>query len=44
MVLAELGGHLRSNGPSGRAILGRAFDRLLIMDVVCNVHAGAIDD
>ena len=44
MALAELGGHLRSNGPPGWAILGRAFERLLIMEIGWNVHADAIDD
>ncbi len=44
MALAELGGHLRSNGPPGWAILGRAFERLLIMEIGWDMHTDAIDD
>jgi hypothetical protein len=44
MALAELGGHLRSNGPPGSAILGRAVERLLVMEIGWNLHADAIDD
>jgi hypothetical protein len=32
LALAELGGHLPSNGPPGWQVLGRAFDRLLILE------------
>lgn len=44
MALAELGGHLRSNGPPGWAILGRAFERLLLIEIGWNQRADAIDD
>lgn len=44
MALGELGGHLRSNGPPGWAILGRAMERLLVMEIGWNVHRDAIDD
>lgn len=43
-ALAELGGHLRTNGPPGWAILGRAFERLLLIEVGWNQRAEAIDD
>jgi hypothetical protein len=33
MALAELGGHLRSNGPPGWMILGRALERLLLLEM-----------
>lgn len=32
LALAELGGHLRSNGPPGWLILGRALERLLVLE------------
>jgi Transposase DDE domain len=32
MALAALGGHLRSNGPPGWIVLGRAYERLLILE------------
>lgn len=44
MALAEFGGHLRSNGPPGWAILGRAFERLLLIEIGWNQRAEAIDD
>jgi hypothetical protein len=44
MALGELGGHLRSNGPPGWAILGRAMERLLVMEIGWNVHRDVIDD
>lgn len=44
MALAELGGHLRSNGPPGWAILGRAFERLLLIEIGWNQRAEVIDD
>ncbi len=44
MALAELGGHLRSNGPPSWAILGRELERLLVMEIGWNMHADAIDD
>ena len=31
-ALAELGGHLRSNGPPGWMVLGRALERLLLLE------------
>lgn len=31
-ALAELGGHLRSNGPPGWIVLGRALERLLLLE------------
>jgi Transposase DNA-binding/Transposase DDE domain len=31
-ALAALGGHLRSNGPPGWIILGRAFEKLLVLE------------
>lgn len=36
MALAEFGGHLRSNGPPGWAVLGRALDRLLLIEIGWN--------
>jgi hypothetical protein len=30
-ALAALGGHLRSNGPPGWIVLGRAFEKLLVL-------------
>jgi hypothetical protein len=44
LALGELGGHLRSNGPPGWAILGRALDRLLLIELGWNQHKEAIDD
>ncbi len=32
MALAALGGHLRSNGPPGWIVLGRALDKLLVLE------------
>lgn len=32
LALAALGGHLRSNGPPGWMVLGRAYDKLLILE------------
>lgn len=43
-ALAELGGHLRSNGPPGWAILGRALERLLLIEIGWNQRAEVIDD
>jgi hypothetical protein len=36
LALAEFGGHLRSNGPPGWAVLGRALDRLLLIEIGWN--------
>ena len=44
MALAEFGGHLRSNGPPGWAILGRALERLLLIEIGWIQRANAIDD
>lgn len=44
MALAEFGGHLRSNGPPGWIILGRALERLLLMEIGWNHRTDAIDD
>ncbi|MNZ95398.1 Transposase for transposon Tn5 [compost metagenome] len=33
MVVAELGGHIKYNGPPGWAILGQGFDQLLIAEL-----------
>jgi hypothetical protein len=44
MALAEFGGHLRSNGPPGWAVLGRALERLLLIEVGWNQRGDAIDD
>ena len=43
MALGEFGGHLRSNGPPGWAILGRALERLLIVEIGWNRRANVID-
>jgi hypothetical protein len=43
-ALAEFGGHLRSNGPPGWVVLGRALDRLLLIEIGWNNRANAIDD
>jgi hypothetical protein len=32
MALAALGGHLRSNGPPGWMVLGRAYEKLLVLE------------
>jgi hypothetical protein len=32
MALAALGGHLRSNGPAGWMVLGRAYEKLLVLE------------
>lgn len=32
LALAALGGHLRSNGPPGWIVLGRAFDKLRVLE------------
>jgi hypothetical protein len=32
MALAALGGHLRSNGPPGWIVLGRAYEKLLVLE------------
>jgi hypothetical protein len=32
MALAALGGHLRSNGPPGWIVLGRAYDKLRVLE------------
>jgi hypothetical protein len=39
MALAEFGGHLRSNGPPGWLVLGRALDRLLLIEMGWNHRA-----
>jgi hypothetical protein len=44
MALAEFGGHCRSNGPPGWAVLGRALERLLLMEIGWNQRGEAIDD
>jgi len=44
MALAEFGGHLRSNGPPGWAVLGRALDRLLLIEIGWNQREEVIDD
>jgi hypothetical protein len=44
MALAEFGGHLRSNGAPGWAILGRALERLLLIEIGWNQRDEAIDD
>jgi Transposase DNA-binding/Transposase DDE domain len=44
MALAEFGGHLRSNGPPGWSVLGRALERLLLIEVGWNQRGEAIDD
>jgi Transposase DNA-binding/Transposase DDE domain len=33
LALAEFGGHLRNNGPPGWIVLGRAFERLLLLEL-----------
>ena len=43
LALAEFGGHCRSNGPPGWAILGRALERLLLIEIGWNQHLEAID-
>jgi len=44
LALAEFGGHLRSNGPPGWIVLGRALERLLLIEIGWNHHTDAIDD
>lgn len=44
LALAEFGGHLRSNGPPGWMVLGRALERLLLIEIGWNHHTDAIDD
>jgi len=44
MALAEFGGHLGSNGPPGWAVLGRALDRLLLIEIGWNQREDVIDD
>ena len=44
MALAEFGGHLRSNGPPGWAVLGRALERLLLIEMSRNQREDAIYD
>src|SRR5580698_743018 len=44
MALAEFGGHLRSNGPPGWAVLGRALERLLLIEIGWNQREEAVDD
>jgi hypothetical protein len=47
MALAALGGHLRSNGPPGWIVLGRAYDKLLILErgwVAAQAAGDPIDD
>jgi hypothetical protein len=43
MALAEFGGHLRSNGPPGWVILGRALERLLLIEIGWNQRGDVID-
>jgi hypothetical protein len=50
MALAALGGHLRSNGPPGWIVLGRAYEKLLVLEqgwaaaVAANAVGDPIDD
>jgi hypothetical protein len=44
MALAEFGGHRQSNGPPGWAVLGRALERLLLIEVGWNQRKEVIDD
>jgi hypothetical protein len=44
MALAEFGGHCRSNGPPGWMVLGRALERLLLIEIGWNQRTNAIDD
>ena len=32
-AIAQLGGHIRNNGPPGWLVLGRGFDQLLTMEI-----------
>jgi len=42
-ALAELGGHLRSNGPPGWIVLGRALERLILLELGWNLaHESAV--
>ena len=42
-ALAALGGHLRSNGPPGWIVLGRAFEKLLLLEQGWIAAQGAED-
>ena len=47
MALAALGGHLRSNGPPGWNVLGRAYEKLLVLErgwVAAQGDGDPIDD
>ena len=44
MALAEFGGHRRSNGPPGWAVLGGALERLLLIEIGWNQRGEVIDD
>jgi hypothetical protein len=47
MALAALGGHLRSNGPPGWMVLGRAYEKLLVLErgwVAAQGAGDVIDD
>jgi Transposase DNA-binding/Transposase DDE domain len=48
LALAEFGGHLRSNGPPGWIVLGRALERLLLLELGWvareNTNKDVIDD
>jgi len=44
LALAEFGGDLRSNGPPGWMVLGRALERLLLIEIGSNHPTDAIDD
>lgn len=48
LALAEFGGHLRSNGPPGWIVLGRALERLLVIELGWidrqNARGDVIDD
>jgi hypothetical protein len=44
LALAEFGGHCRSNGPPGWAVLGRALERLLLIEIGWIQRGDAIDD
>ncbi len=43
MALAALGGHLRSNGPPGWIVLGRAYEKLLVLEQGWVAAQGARD-
>ena len=42
-ALAELGGHLRNNGPPGWMVLGRAFERLMLLESGWIAHENVIN-